>query len=110
MYESFRQSKTDVPAIAKNTGMTKERIQRIKDHLFIKEHVKEHGIGHFNPAYAIAQAWERLQRGTYKKNDIDLVNHELFESKFEGIFKTDYKTARDKTVKSGRPWYPPEEE
>ncbi|WP_259445450.1 hypothetical protein [Paenibacillus lautus] len=34
---------------------------------------------------------------------------ELFESKFEGIFKTDYRTAHDRTVDSGRPWYPPEE-
>ncbi|SMF69976.1 pre-toxin TG domain-containing protein [Priestia filamentosa] len=110
MYESFRKSKTDVPAIAKNTGMTEERVQRIKDHLFIKEHVKEHGVGRFDPDYAIGQAWERLQKGTYKKNDIDLLNHELFESKFEGIFKTDYRTAHDKTVESGRPWYPPEEE
>lgn len=46
----------------------------------------------------------------HKKNDIDLLNHELFESKFEGIFKTDYRTAHDKTVESGRPWHPPEEE
>lgn len=78
--------------------------------MFIREHKKEHGIGRFDPDYEIAKAWDRLQRGTYHKNDIDLLNHELFESKFEGIFKTDYRTAHDKTVKSGRPWYPPEEE
>ncbi|MDR9795255.1 hypothetical protein Q4O60_01850 [Aeribacillus pallidus] len=110
MYESFRKSKTDVQSIAKNTGMTEQRIQRIKEHLFIKEHIKEHGIGRFDPDYQIAQAWDRLQKGTYIKNDIDLLNHELFESKFEGIFKTDYRTAHDKTIESGRPWYPPEEE
>ncbi|MCY9373493.1 T7SS effector LXG polymorphic toxin [Bacillus haynesii] len=110
MYESFRKSKTDVQSIAKNTGMTEQRIQRIKEHLFFKEHIKEHGIGRFESDYQIAQAWDRLQKGTYNKNDIDLLNHELFESKFEGIFKTDYRTAHDKTVESGRPWYPPEEE
>ncbi len=110
MYESFRKSKTDVQSIAKNTGITEQRVQRIKDHLFIKEHTKEHGVGRFDPDYEIAQAWDRLQKGTYNKNDIDLLNHELFESKFEGIFKTDYRTAHDKTVESGRPWYPPEEE
>ncbi|MTH54536.1 hypothetical protein GKZ89_14120 [Bacillus mangrovi] len=110
MYESFRKSKTDVQSIANNTGMTKQRIQRIKEHLFINEHIKEHGIGRFESDYQIAQAWDRLQKGTYNKNDIDLLNHELFESKFEGIFKTDYRSAHDKTVESGRPWYPPEEE
>ncbi|PGS28090.1 hypothetical protein COC59_06345 [Bacillus cereus] len=110
MYESFRKSKTDVQSIAKNTGITEQRVQRIKDHLFIKEHTKEHGVGRFDPDYEIVQAWDRLQKGTYNKNDIDLLNHELFESKFEGIFKADYRTANDKTVESGRPWYPQEEE
>lgn len=110
MYESFRKSKTDVQSIANSTGMTEQRVQRIKKHLFIKEHIKEHGIGRFESDYQIAQAWDRLQKGTYNKNDIDLLNHELFESKFEGIFKTDYRTAHDKTVESGRPWYPAEEE
>ncbi|WP_313636999.1 hypothetical protein [Paenibacillus sp.] len=110
MYESFRKSNVDVQSIAKNTGMSENRIQRIKDHLFFKEHIKEHGVGRFEADYEIAQAWDRLQKGTFKQQDIDLLNHELFESKFEGIFKTDYRTAHDKTVDSGRPWYPPEEE
>jgi hypothetical protein len=110
MYESFRKSNVDVQAIAKNTGMTENRVQRIKDHLFFKEHIKEHGVGRFEADYEIAQAWDRLQKGTYKQNDIDLLNHELFESKFEGIFKTNYRTAHDRTVDSGRPWNPPEEE
>ncbi|MEA0554853.1 hypothetical protein U1P98_09715 [Lysinibacillus irui] len=110
MYESFRKSKTDVNSIAKNTGMNEQRVQRIKDHLLFKEHIKEHGVGRFDSDYEIAQAWDRLQKGTHKKNDIDLLNHELFESRFEGIFKTDYRTAHDKTVESGRPWHPPEEE
>ncbi|MEC0329132.1 hypothetical protein P4H42_05780 [Paenibacillus macerans] len=90
--------------------MMEHRVQRIKEHLFFKEHIKEHGIGHFEADYEIAQAWDRLQKGTYKQNDIDLLNHALFESKFEGIFKTDYRTAHDRTVDSWRPWYPPEEE
>ncbi|WP_342462640.1 T7SS effector LXG polymorphic toxin [Bacillus sp. FSL R5-0286] len=110
MYESFRKTKADIKPISKNTGIPEHRIQRIKEHLFIKEHVKENGVGRFDSDYQIAQAWDRLQKGNYKKNDIDLLNHELFESKFEGIFKTDYRTAHDKTVESGRPWYPPKEE
>ncbi|OIB01382.1 hypothetical protein AK95_28545 [Paenibacillus sp. LC231] len=110
MYETFRKSNEDVQSIAKNTGMPENKIQRIKDHLFFKEHIKEHGVGRFEADYEIAQAWDRLQKGIFKQQDIDLLNHELFESKFEGIFKTDYRTAHDRTVDSGRPWYPPEEE
>lgn len=90
--------------------MNEQRVQRNKDHLLFKEHIKEHGVGRFDSDYEIAQAWDRLQKGTHKKNDIDLLNHELFGSRFEGIFKTDYRTAHDKTVESGRPWHPPEEE
>ncbi len=45
MYANFRKSKIDVQLISKNTGMTKERVQRIKEHLFIKEHIQEHGVG-----------------------------------------------------------------
>ncbi len=43
MYESFRRSNVDVQAIAKNTGMSESRIQRIKEHLLFKEH----GVGRF---------------------------------------------------------------
>lgn len=39
---------------------------------------------------------------------MDLLRHEIFESRFEGIFKTDYKTAHNATVKSDRPWEIPE--
>lgn len=64
--------------------MTKQRVQRIKEHLFIREHKKEHGIGRFDPDYEIAKAWDRLQRGTYHKNDIDLLNHELLNRNLKG--------------------------
>ncbi|MEK3752354.1 hypothetical protein NYE25_29650 [Paenibacillus sp. FSL E2-8871] len=106
MYDTFRSSTTDVASITRNTGMKDSRVQRIKEHLFIKEHIKDHGVGRFDADYDIAQAWERLQKGTYNQSDIDLLNHELFESRFEGIFKTNYRTAHDKTLESGRPWNP----
>ncbi|MPM93213.1 hypothetical protein SDC9_140349 [bioreactor metagenome] len=106
MYDAFIKSTTDVQNIAKNTGMSESRIQRIKDHVFNNIHIKENGVGRFDADYEMGQAWERLQKGTYKQSDIDLLNHELFESKFEGIFKTDYRTAHDKTIEAGRPWNP----
>ena len=42
----------------------------------------------------------------YNQNDIDLLNHEYFESKFESFYKTDYRTAHNKTEESGRIWDP----
>lgn len=99
MYDSIRASGTDVLDIAKNTGMKESRVQRIKDHVFFNEHIKSRGYGRFHSDYEIAQAWTRLKQGTYNKKDIDLLNHELFESRFEGIFKTNYETAHDAAVR-----------
>lgn len=84
--------------------MLDERIQRIKDHLFHNEHTLSEGTDQFAPDYDIAQAWNRLKEGIFKRSDIDLLNHELFESKFEGIFKADYEAVHNATNKSGRTW------
>ena len=39
---------------------------------------------------------------------MDLIRHEIFESRFEGIFKTTYREAHNATVRSGRPWKVPD--
>nr|WP_223697763.1 hypothetical protein [Bacillus wiedmannii] len=105
MYEKFRNLGTeDVNAIAKNTGFSVARIQRIKDHVFNNSHIKDHGVGRFDPDYELAQAWQRLIDGKQVDSDMQLLHHEIFESKFEGIFQTNYRTAHDKTIESGRPW------
>ncbi|WP_235613026.1 pre-toxin TG domain-containing protein, partial [Bacillus cereus] len=110
MYDEIRASSNDVAAITKNTGWKEERINRIKEHVFMKEHTLSRGIDRFDPDYGIARAWQRLEKGIHHENDIKLLKHEYFESRFEGIFKTDYVTAHRKTVDSGRPWDPPETE
>ncbi|MGF9767171.1 hypothetical protein [Bacillus albus] len=51
-----------------------------------------------------------LEKEIHHENDIKLFKHEYFESRFEGIFKTNYVTAHRKTVASGRPWNLPETE
>ncbi|MEI2315016.1 WXG100 family type VII secretion target [Bacillus paramobilis] len=108
-YEGIRNSTTDVQAIAKNTGINERHIRRAKEHVFFKEHdLRELGIGRFHPDYPIAQGWKRLESGEFLSNDMDLIRHEIFESRFEGIFKTDYKTAHDATLRSGRPWKIPD--
>lgn len=46
-----------VNAIAKNRGFSVARIQRIKDHVFNNSHIKDHGVGRFDPDYELAQEW-----------------------------------------------------
>lgn len=81
-------------------------ISRIKDHVFSNEHILDAGVKRFDADPEIADAWYRLTNGTYNQNDIDLLNHEYFESKFESFYKTDYRTAHNKTEESGRIWDP----
>ncbi|MDQ0047691.1 hypothetical protein J2T18_001974 [Paenibacillus polymyxa] len=52
-----------VRAIAENSGMKESRVQRIKEHAFINEHIKSSGYSRFHSDYEIAQAWDRLQKG-----------------------------------------------
>jgi len=56
----------------------------------------------------MANAWDRLETGDFVQPDIDLLRHEIFESKFEGIFKTDYVTAHKATISPhvNRTWTP----
>jgi hypothetical protein len=62
-------------------------------------------IGRFDADIDIADAWERLRKGNYNQNDLDLLNHEYYEHRFEKFFDTDYA----KTVESGRVWDPDKE-
>ena len=105
-YENIRIDTTDIPRIAQNTGMPEWKISRIKEHVFFNEHILEDGVRRYDPDSDIADAWYRLINGTHNQNDIDLLNHEYFEAKVESFFKTDYRTAHDMTLKSGRIWDP----
>ncbi|PDZ71250.1 hypothetical protein CON58_24280 [Bacillus pseudomycoides] len=103
-YSQIRKSTTDVKAIAENTGIHERHIRRAKEHVFLKEHHLDTRYGRFDPDYPIARGWQRLESGEFLKEDMDLIRHEVFEARFEGIFKTTYREAHDATVRSGRPW------
>lgn len=47
-------------AIAINTGFSVAIIQRIKDHVFKKSHIKDYGVGRFDPDYELAQVRRKL--------------------------------------------------
>ncbi|MDD1505697.1 hypothetical protein PVA17_23530 [Lysinibacillus sp. CNPSo 3705] len=64
-------------AIANNTDFSITRVQRIKDHVFNNSHIKDHGVGRFDPDYELAQAWQRLIDGKQLDSDIQLLDHEI---------------------------------
>ena len=66
------------------------------------------GIGRFAPDIEIVDAWIRLQKGNFVKQDLQLLQHEYFESRFEKIFNTDYITAHKAAEGKGRVWNPDE--
>jgi len=109
-YENIRINTIDISRIAQNTGMPEWKISRIKEHVFSNDHILDSGIKRFDADSEIADAWYRLTNGNYNQNDIALLNHEYFESKFENLYKTDYRTAHNKTEESGRIWDPYKED
>jgi hypothetical protein len=84
MYKEFRNTKFDFVNVSKNTGMSIEYTQMIKNYLFRDFHVQPDQTERFLPAYDIAQSWKRLSsrdgRGILP-HDIILLNHELLEIK-----------------------------
>ncbi|MDN8602308.1 RHS repeat-associated core domain-containing protein, partial [Citrobacter sp. S2-9] len=104
MYDLIRLDPNDVALISKNTGWKESIIARVKEHLFFKEHILDRGLSRFDADPGIVNAWERLKTGDYLPSDIDLLRHEQFESRFEGIFGSDYRVSHDAAVRSGRGW------
>jgi hypothetical protein len=101
-YEAIRQAHDDVVVIARYTGMRVSWIARIKAHLFDRTHRLDDGVRRFDADPLIINAWRRLREGAQTPKDRQLLEHELFEARFEGIFQTDYRTAHEATNRSGR--------
>ena len=73
---------TDTANIAKNTGISQDKIDKIKRHIFIDEHDLITGRKRFDPSYEMAQSWQRLINGTYEEKDIVLLKHEYAELRY----------------------------
>lgn len=79
-YEEIRQRKSDVRAIAKNTGFSGELIQAIQNFIFLDEHDLGDEIRRFDPSYEMAETWRRLIEGkNIQKHDGTLLKHEEME-------------------------------
>lgn len=81
-YESVRHMKTDTEKISKSTGISKDKLDKIKNHVFIAEHNLIDGVRRFDPDYEMAQSWQRLIDGNVKEQDMVLLKHEYAELRY----------------------------
>lgn len=81
-YGLVRSMTTDVPKIAKATGLSESDIQAIKDFIFNEKHDLGGGEPeYFEPDYMMAESWQRLIEGKPEKHDLTLIMHENMERK-----------------------------
>ncbi len=66
--------------ISENTGISKEIITRIKNHVFIEEHLLNGRIERFFADADMVQAWQRLIDNKFIYSDLLLLQHEYAES------------------------------
>jgi len=102
LYSVIRKT-DDVEAIAANLKVPQFQVQRVKDRLFFMHTSLMMVFGIFDADPLIGNAWQRLQNATHDAADIQLFQHELFEAKFEGIFKQNYRISHDAANRAGRP-------
>jgi len=83
-YEEMRHRKDDVPAIAKNTGISEKDIQMIKNYIFFEEHALLEGTMRFYPNADMADSWQRLidNRNRIRDVDITMIKHEMLEMQY----------------------------
>lgn len=80
-YDFMRSTNEDINAIAKNTGINKEILNQIKNHVFIEDHILRNNIiTQFHPHEDMAAAWKRLMDGNFVYSDLILLQHEYAES------------------------------
>ncbi|MFC5472451.1 hypothetical protein [Paraherbaspirillum soli] len=102
-YSVIRASTSDVGTIAQNTGIKPSNIQKVKDHLFYKEHLLDRyerlGIPsemkRFDSNLDIANSWQRLGAGKYTPADIQLLRHETAEAWFMRKYGPSYNNSHN---------------
>jgi len=113
-YDSIRKSKTDVDAIAKNTGYKRKNVQNCKNHLFYDIHRLDRyeslgepvEIKQFDANENQARAWKRLEKGTHTRQDLTWLKHEKAEQWYEQKHDAGYSESHEAAEKywSGTPW------
>lgn len=99
-YEFVRKSKKEnwVARISKNSGMRKESVRKIYEHVFIKEHKLLEGIKRFMPDYDMAQSFQRLFDGKeIFEHDLIMLKHERLECELMERYGYDFAKAHEIT-------------
>ena len=80
-YEEIRKknAESDIAKVAKSSGLTKEEVAKVRNHLFFAKHNLEKGFVRFDESAEIANAWEALEQGRPSDLDIMMIKHELEE-------------------------------
>ena len=82
MYEQIRKRRTDIINVHKNTGLSVEQCQAIKNYAFINMHILHDGYRAFYPDFAMASSWMRLSEKSdknIKTHDVVMLYHKLTE-------------------------------
>ena len=114
IYDSIRESDTDICDIAENLGFKADNIKNVKDHVFYQKHELDQYVSlgeaseykRFDPYIQQALAWKRLETGTYTQDDITWIKHECTERHHELKYGSGYSEAhnRAQTRFDGAPW------
>ncbi|CAI1819852.1 Uncharacterised protein [Serratia fonticola] len=111
-YEQIRQDFDDVEIIAANLSKSPRIVNRVKDHIFIREHqIVIDDVTEFRRLDAdpeIVNCWSRLCMGDYVGEDLKLFLHEQVESIIEIRLKVSQTVAHLKTIQLGYDWNPDE--
>lgn len=94
-YNKMRMTMEDIEIISRNTGISKDFIEKIKKHIFLEEHTLYDGIRKFDPLPDMAVAWQRLIDNKFVYSDLLLLQHEYAESLIMNGTEVSYRIAHD---------------
>ena len=112
VYDSIRESDTDISDIASILEFKADNIKNIKDHVFYNEHdLDRYGpneIEHkrFDATLEQALSWKRLEAGTHTQDDVTWIKHECAERHHELKYGSGYSEAHERAQSryDGYPW------
>lgn len=86
-YGRIQKMRTDVSKISRNTGLSAEIVQDIKEFVFLDRHNLGGKHERFAPDFAMSQSWIRLMNGNFEPHDLTLLKHEEYEKRLmsEGV-------------------------
>jgi hypothetical protein len=102
VYDSIRESDTDICDIASNLGFKADNIKDVKDHIFYNQHdLDRYGpdeIEHerFDASLEQSLAWKRVEAGTHKQDDVTWIKHECAERHHELRYGSGYSEAHER--------------